>query len=484
MNKKKSRKLIEDIWHAWSKKKKFLTVASFLLGIIMLGGFIIWVLVLPRSWQLMKWSPLYKYILILFCIIFLLIPIGTALDLRFRLKKKLDSTKIPGKYIYVLFLAAIIIPTSYLIYLSPYLHQGDKAPELIIIDQTGSAGTPDLAVVFYTQVKTMNYLDYGIDSSDLKTHITESEKSHTHGLILADLLPNITYFYQINGEGIIYNFTSFPLLNYRFALTSDIHLGNADSNGTATQNILTQIANPIANYNAFFCLGDIVEMGNQDSLYRDQIELFSPVTTHIPYGAVIGNHDGWFGGVSLWKDNFYPSCLPTESSNSQLWHRFDFGSNIHVFTLDLEWGTESYTEAQKLWFEAELKTLDPNDWIIVLNHAFYYASSTLYDRTIPWYDNQEMISTFDPLFHQYGVDLVFSGHNHQMEHIAQDGVDYFIVGAGGGPHDLDPTYYTPNSQFFDNTHHGFLDLQFTPGNATLLFRTPENLILYSVIIAQ
>ena len=473
-----------DTWHAWSKIKQTFVATSFFLGIIAMGGFILWVLILPRSWQLMKWSPVYMYILILFSIIFLLIPIGAVLDLRYRLNKGISSKKIPGKYIYVLFLTGIILPTSYLIYLTPYAHSGDKPPQLLIIDQTGSAGTPDLAVVFYTQSKTINYLDYGEDSLNLKTHIVELEKSNTHGIILADLLPSTKYFYQINGKGIIYNFTSFPLLDYRFAFTSDFHIGSSENNATATQNILSQIADPAANYNAFFSLGDIVEMGNNDKLYQEQMKLFSPVTTHIPFQTVIGNHDAWFGGVTLWKENFYPESLPTDSSDSQLWHRFDFGSDIHVFMLDLEWGTESYTEEQKAWFEAELKSLNPNDWIIIMNHAYYYASSTTYSGGISWADNSDMIRTFNPLFQQYGVDLVFTGHDHQMEHIAQDSVDYFIVGAGGGPHDEDPTIISSNSQFFDNQHYGYLDLQFSSENATLAFRTPDNVILYNVTVAQ
>ncbi|MHA1115271.1 MAG: hypothetical protein ACTSRR_03775 [Candidatus Heimdallarchaeaceae archaeon] len=95
-----------------------------------------------------------------------------------------------------------------------------------------------------------------------------------------------------------------------------------------------------------------------------------------------------------------------------------------------------------------------------------------------------MINTFHDLFLANGVDLVFSGHNHQMEHINQDGVNYFIVGTMGGILDLEPTYYTENSLFFDNTHFGFADLQFNDGNVTVSFRTPENTLLYEITIQQ
>jgi len=98
---------------------------------------------------------MYLYILILFILILILIPVVPVADIRYRLKRMRESSKIPGKYVYLLFLAGILIPSGYLIYLTPYLHVGNKDPELLIIDQAGSEGIPDLAVVFYTQAKSM-----------------------------------------------------------------------------------------------------------------------------------------------------------------------------------------------------------------------------------------------------------------------------------------------------------------------------------------
>lgn len=445
---------------------------------------LIWAISLPRSVHLLKWSPPQRIIFILFTVIGVLVPLGLILDFVIRVKKDLTPSKIPGKYVYALILIGILLPTAYLFYLTPYHHVGDKAPELRIIDEPGASGYPNLAVMFYTQHSTTNFLDFGTSTS-MENRITEENRENSHVFVLEDLIPGTQYFYQINGEGKIYNFTYFPSSpeDLRFGISSDVHIGAEDCNLTAVTGILETLSDPAFSYSAFFCLGDIVEMGNKDQMYQEQIEMFSPYTTHIPYRNVIGNHDGWFGGVEFWKDYFYPSNAPSNSSNSQLWHQYDFGPNIHVFNLDLEWGTETYTQAQKIWFETRLKALDPDDWIIVMNHAYYYASSTEYSG-IPWYDNHEMIDTFHSLFQQYGVDVVFSGHDHQMEHIAQDGVDYFIVGAMGGVRDSDPTYFSENSQFFDNTHFGFADVQFNGLNITVSFRTPENNLLYNVTVIK
>ncbi len=474
------KKLLQD----WSVRKRWVVFGGFFFSLIFITSFTGWIYSLPRNLNLFLWSPMFKYISWFFVGIAIIIPIITIGDIGIRLMKEHSPTKIPGKYVYALIIAGILIPSGFLFYLTPYYQHGDKPPELLIIDQTGSYGVPDLAVVFYSGKETTNILEYGVLSTDLDVQLSEIHKSNVHAFVLSDLLPDTRYFYQINGEGQIYNFTSFPLTDFHFAISSDAHIGASTNNLTVTEEILTQITSPSNGYDAFFNLGDMVENGFSDKLYREKITLFSPYTSHIPYRPVLGNHDGLFGGFSYWEDYFYPSTLPSESSNSTLWHRFDFGTNMHIFMLDLEWGTETYTDAQKFWFEAELAALDPDDWIIVMSHAFYYASSTYYDD-IPWFDNPDMIATFQSLFAANGVDLVLSGHDHQMEHMSQEGVDYFIIGGLGGVFDKNATVMTAaNSHFYNNTNHGFLDLQFLGNSVTASFRTPGNDILYTTDIQK
>ncbi|MHA1584286.1 MAG: metallophosphoesterase [Promethearchaeota archaeon] len=475
---------LKEVINSWTPVKRIIVLISFIFSFLTLA-LVIWVVALPRDVQLFKWNPAQVKILIIIIAVAIIVPAGFLTDFIIRLYKSKTPKKIPGKYIYAVVLIGIILPVGYWFYLTPYHHVGDKAPELMIIDQPGSSGFPNLAVTFYTQKGTINSVSYGTTAAMSDNTISETNKMHTHAFVLADLTPDTMYYYQINAKGPIYNFTYFPsnIEDLRFGISSDPHINAGTNNITATTHILEQMVNPANNYSAFFCLGDIVDMGNDDGMYKDQIDLFSKYTTLMPYRNIIGNHDGWFGGVEFWKEYFYPQQTPSNSSDSQLWHQYDFGPHIHIFNLDLEWGTETYTKAQQTWFESHLKALDPNDWIIVMNHAYYYASSTEY-QGIPWYDNQDMIDTFQNMYKEYGVDMVFTGHNHQMEHIAQEGVNYFIVGAMGGPHDLNPTYNSTNSMFRDFTHFGFADLQFNTGNATVSFKNPENVMLYNVTIQQ
>jgi hypothetical protein len=92
-----------------------------------------------------------------------------------------------------------------------------------------------------------------------------------------------------------------------------------------------------------------------------------------------------------------------------------------------------------------------------------------------------MIETFSDLYQKSGVDLVLSGHDHQMEHITVDGIDYVIIGALGGKPDREPTYISPGSQFFSLGVFGYLDIRITQDTYRVSFidETGEELYTFS-----
>ena len=48
----------------------------------------------------------------------------------------------------------------------------------------------------------------------------------------------------------------------------------------------------------------------------------------------------------------------------------------------------------------------------------------------------ELVSKLKPLLEEFGVSAYFCGHDHNMQHIQDGGVEYFVVGAG---HLIDPS---------------------------------------------
>jgi hypothetical protein len=296
-----------------------------------------------------------------------------------------------------------------------------------------------------------------------------------------DLLPATQYFYSFDDGVTIYNFTtsSGTLNTFHFAFTSDGHYGREETNDSAHVSILEQIVDPAHNYEAFFLGGDLVEDGWIDDEWGLMLTGLSPYTTQMPFRNVIGNHDGLFGGVHMYRDYFYTASAPLDTG-TQLWQHIQV-NGIHLFFLDLEWGIEAYTSAQKQWFESELAALSPDEWILVFSHSFTYASGIHIDG-MDWFDRPEMIEALVPLFEESGVDLVFNGHNHHLETLNKSGVYYNIVGGFGSVPDPIREHTSPYSSWYQQGQHGFVDVSIAGNTATLIFRTPEYVPLHSYVV--
>ncbi len=108
----------------------------------------------------------------------------------------------------------------------------------------------------------------------------------------------------------------------------------------------------------------------------------------------------------------------------------------------------------------------------MVSHGFYYASGS-FDDGWQWYDNPETIDALTPLFEKYGVDLVLSGHDHQMELLQHNGVTYASCGAFGGLPDAMRTYTSPVSLWYLNGTYGFADITINGNQGTIVFRDSD-----------
>ena len=95
--------------------------------------------------------------------------------------------------------------------------------------------------------------------------------------------------------------------------------------------------------------------------------------------------------------------------------------NVRFFALDT-----NYMDPDQLkWLEDELDG-GGDDWKIVYFHHPLYSSGERHGSQV------ELRESLEPLFIRYGVDVVFSGHDHIYERIRpQNGIHYFVSGAGG-----------------------------------------------------
>jgi len=479
------KKKIKEFFTDLSKKQKITYISLILIAFILTESILLWAVTYSGIKGLFEWVNYVRIIVFIVCLIGFIFPVIAGIIIVISQSK--NPSKKPFTTLMVLVIFSLIIPIGFYGYSFsiPAQRSGDKPPQLLLLNRSGVYGVPIMAVSFWTEQKTSNTFTYG-STLEMNTEETEVKNTNDHSFTMWDLEPNTTYYYQINREGKIYNFSTMPDLpnTFKFMTSSDPHFGATNANRTATNKILNQLEDPANGYQSFFMLGDMVEYGNLDAHYKEACDALSPVTSHIPFRPAIGNHDIMLGGRTFWEDYFSPDII--EDAPRDYFHIEVNG--IHVFVLDLEWGTESYGNTQKEWFEKELEeNTDPNDWILVMSHCFYYASGYLVDGS-EWWDHREMIDTFEPIFVDNGIDMVFSGHNHIFERLENNGVNYNIVGGFGGQPDR---YYGDEgivgqagmgSMNYTTDVFGFLEVDIQGDIANLAFRNPENQIVYNYTV--
>jgi 3',5'-cyclic AMP phosphodiesterase CpdA len=127
---------------------------------------------------------------------------------------------------------------------------------------------------------------------------------------------------------------------------------------------------------------------------------------------------------------FYASLGNHDRTTNDMYESFNMGgrryytyarNNVRFFVID-----SNYLEpAQLVWLEAALK--DANEaWKIAYFHHPLYSDGGRHGSEV------DLRVRLEPLFVKYGVNVVYSGHDHIYERIKpQKGIVYFVAGSGG-----------------------------------------------------
>jgi hypothetical protein len=262
----------------------------------------------------------------------------------------------------------------------------------------------------------------------------------------------------------------------RVSISSDAHWGSARANASARESILKGIASANPARDAFFFLGDGVELGMITGQTKAEISDLERLIPGVPFRPIAGNHETIAGGEFNYKRAFFPAGMKSDSG-SPYYYSVKAGEATFI-VVDLPWGTENYDKRQAAWLEKTLAAIPQDKPVIVLSHSYFYASGYNDPRTgAPWYDHPENIPAICPLLEKYKVDLVVSGHNHYMELLAKNGVNYAIIGSMGGIPDPDPSYTSPASLWLSQGGFGWLDLDIDASAILMTFRDENGLEL-------
>ncbi|HOX91342.1 MAG TPA: metallophosphoesterase [Spirochaetales bacterium] len=262
----------------------------------------------------------------------------------------------------------------------------------------------------------------------------------------------------------------------RVLISSDPHMDRDISSRDKTRSLLAyaQTQRRANNLDAFFVLGDTVEMGMYKAGWDITLNELRTYAPDVPFSFLMGNHDSLIGGSKRWKAAVGPVDSP------RMW-RMDAGT-VHFIALDLLWGPEGFSAKDKTWLVAQLDSIPKEDYTVVLSHCYFWASGYKDAETgMEWYDHPDMIQQLSPLL-EGKADLVVSGHNHFMEWLQSPGTAWAVVGAMGGVPDKEPDYRSQYSRWFMREVFGALELTLTDSGLSCAFLDHEGKQLQSFII--
>ncbi|HKW03093.1 MAG TPA: metallophosphoesterase [Vicinamibacterales bacterium] len=178
-----------------------------------------------------------------------------------------------------------------------------------------------------------------------------------------------------------------------------------------------EVADQMAKYHAAFKFDRVIMLG--DNIYGGQKPKDLDKKFAQPYKALLD------GGVK-----FYAALGNHDSQDNRNYPLFNMGGqryysystkNVGFFVLD----TDSLDPQQVSWLDGSLKN-STDQWKIVYFHHPLYSDGATHGSDV----NLRVV--LEPIFLKYGVNVVFSGHDHIYERITpQKGIYYFVSGAAG-----------------------------------------------------
>lgn len=222
---------------------------------------------------------------------------------------------------------------------------------------------------------------------------------------LTDLLPDTSYSYRVGSRkrdiwSEYHTFTTAPKASKPFSF---IYIGDAQYKPENVGAMLKAVEDRHPETKFYMLGGDLVDRGNSRNLWDKLLANTTRVFSRKPVAPAMGNHDymGQNAGVAIYNAYFNPSANEGDRKDVVSNYSFRHGDAYFIVVNSLD------IAAQTEWLEKELQTADAvgASFKIVMNH--YPVYNPLDGRS-----NLEAQTHWVPLFDQYEVDLVLTGHDH------------------------------------------------------------------------
>ena len=307
-------------------------------------------------------------------------------------------------------------------------------------------------------------MQWGNDTSyklgNIAVNPTDST-NHLYQYDISGLTPGIKYYYRdvVGTKCVSGTFFTAPASNA--TSVKFFSYGDTRTNGSAHNVLAGQVVALFQSDPAFQTLNiHVGDWVSADSASAWTGEWFNPGYTSLRAQdanladiGIRGNHEG---AATFWKQ-YWPE--PFQSGG--LYWSFDYGP-MHVVLMDA-YTAYNAGSVQYNWLKADLAA-STKTWKVVAIHEPGWSANGGHP------DNTTVQNDLQPLFVQYGVSLVLSGHNHYYARAVVNGVTHLTMGGGGAP------LYTPaaGQPYIVVTNKSFSFGEFTISGNTLTAKVVNN----------
>ena len=269
--------------------------------------------------------------------------------------------------------------------------------------------------------------NYGLGS----VQTSEFGDDHQHAYMLTGLSPGQKYFYRVMFGATAYagSFWTAPAAGatrLKFIAYGDTRTYPSVHDAVVGQMMHSIDVDP-ERQTLIVSVGDMVTDGDLESYWDN--EYFAAVygnlrrmSANVPFQACMGNHEG--------TGTLFQKYFPYPYVAARYWS-FDYGPAHFAYVdqyVDYSPGSPQYE-----WLRNDLMTAS-SPWRFVVLHEPGWSADGGHEN------NLQVQAWLQPLFEQFGVSLVFGGHNHFYARAVVNGVQHITTGGGGAP------LYTPDLQ--------------------------------------
>ncbi len=262
-----------------------------------------------------------------------------------------------------------------------------------------------------------------------------------HSAHIAGLLPDTAYHYRIftggtnllPAEDLTFRTAPDPSANRAFTFLVVGDSGTGDPAQTDLRDrMLEQPADLILH------AGDIAYSSGTYAQYETEVfAIYQALFARLPFFPTPGNHDYRTNHAAPYLDLFELPENAWRAGDKERYYSFDWG-NVHFVALDTEDSlsqvSDVATDDMADWLAADLAATD-RFWKIAYLHKPPYSSGG-------HGGNSTVLQKLVPILEQYGVNMAFSGHDHdyertypilgnQVSSVEAGGVIYVVTGGGG-----------------------------------------------------